>query len=285
MDTKKTRGFTLIELLVVVAVIALLMAVIIPALGKAKIYAQKVICKNDVRQQCLGIILYSNDNDSATPNFRGGAGGWMWDVSFHATNQLSEYAGFDENETFFCPANKDKKASDARFWQYQWLYSGTSPAGTMPFPQEVAIMDESVLNDAQLKSNYRVLPIVYLLDRLNNSGDSIMPQTLETGEPANWIRKLSNVKASGSKTMVMDAVISANSWQFTEITAGGIDELSGGMLRDSTNHLKRQTIGTPPNAGPAPEGSNVGYADGHVDWRDFEDMRHRRTTGGMRFWW
>ena len=284
MESKKTKGFTLIELLVVIAVIALLMAVIIPALGQAKIYAQKVICKNDLRQQCLGTVLYSNSNDSYVPNTSGGW--WLWDTSFWATQQLSEYAGFDDSETFFCPANKDKKFTDARFWQYRWLETGTSPAGSMPFPNEVPIMDESVLPLSQLQSYYRVLPIVYMFDKYNETtGDSNLNATLETGEDANWIRKLANVKSSGSKTMIMDAVLSESDWRFTEIEGGGIDTLSGYTLYDSTNHMSRQSIGTSPNIGPRPDGANVGYADGHVDWRGFENMRFRYYTNPVQFWW
>ncbi|MHC4237646.1 MAG: type II secretion system protein, partial [Planctomycetota bacterium] len=60
----KKRGFTLIELLVVIAVIALLLAILGPALGKAKIAAQRIMCSNNLKQQSLGIILYSTDNDS-----------------------------------------------------------------------------------------------------------------------------------------------------------------------------------------------------------------------------
>lgn len=289
IDRTIPKGFTLIELLVVIAVIALLMAIVIPSLGKAKVYAQKVICKNNLRQQCLGIMLYSNDYDTLVPNASGGY--WLWDISFENTQQLSRYAGFDDTETFFCAGNKNKKPTDARLWQYRWLEIGTHPAGTMPFPQEVGIADESFLAENQLQEYYRVLPIVYMLDKYDqNTGDSNLEPYLVTGEDAKWIRKLSNVRSAGSKIMVMDAVISGgNNWQFTEIANGGIDTLSDGMLMDDTNHISRQTIGTPPNKGPRPDGANIGYADSHVDWRDFDDMQHRYTSPGspadVWFWW
>jgi prepilin-type N-terminal cleavage/methylation domain-containing protein len=95
----KRRGFTLIELLVVIAIIALLLAVIMPALGKAKLVAQRIICSNNLKQQSVGIILYSNDHDSYVPN--NDMIGWLWDMTFEATKQLSDYAGFDNNKTFF----------------------------------------------------------------------------------------------------------------------------------------------------------------------------------------
>ena len=280
MENGKQKGFTLIELLVVISVIALLLSIIIPALGKAKETAQKVICKNNLRQQCLGTILYAKENDSFVPNTS--AGWWLWDVSFYSTNQLSQYAGFDDNKTFFCPSNSKKKATDARFWQYQWLWV----KGGAPYPNEVALDDESTLTEGELLNFYRVLPIVYMFDKYNeNTGESNLNQKLVTGKDAYWIRKLSDVRSSGSKIMIMDAVISADGWQFTEITGGGIDELSGGTLTDSTNHMSRHRIGIPPKQGPKPAGGNVAYADGHVDWKKFDSMQHQYTTTPVQFWW
>lgn len=67
MHVFKKTGFTLIELLVVIAIIALLMAITVAAVRKAKEKAQVVICSSNMRQVVYGLVAYTNDHEGHLP--------------------------------------------------------------------------------------------------------------------------------------------------------------------------------------------------------------------------
>jgi L-fucose mutarotase len=62
------RGFTLVELLVVIAIIALLMAVLLPALGKARTQAKRIVCLSGLKQLVMGWMAYAENNDGKLVN-------------------------------------------------------------------------------------------------------------------------------------------------------------------------------------------------------------------------
>jgi prepilin-type N-terminal cleavage/methylation domain-containing protein/prepilin-type processing-associated H-X9-DG protein len=64
---QRRNGFTLIELLVVIAIIALLMAILMPVLGKAKEQARTMVCRSNLKQYGIGLRMYLDENDYFFP--------------------------------------------------------------------------------------------------------------------------------------------------------------------------------------------------------------------------
>ena len=117
-DPVKQEGFTLIELLVVIAIIALLAAILIPVLHRARMQGQRVVCAANIRDMGRAIYLYGHDYDGLLPPmnedrrrqelgqveghytrwFRSGDGTW-WNLGF-----IWRAGIIRDGEVFYCPS-------------------------------------------------------------------------------------------------------------------------------------------------------------------------------------
>jgi prepilin-type N-terminal cleavage/methylation domain-containing protein/prepilin-type processing-associated H-X9-DG protein len=78
MHPKLKRAFTLIELLVVIAIIAILAAMLLPALTRAKLKGTQAYCLNNQKQLILALLMYGGDNKDKIPECLGLDGGGWW---------------------------------------------------------------------------------------------------------------------------------------------------------------------------------------------------------------
>ena len=127
-ERRRSRAFTLVELLVVIGIIAVLIAILLPALRKARDAANTTACASNLRQVAIAVLAYANDNKGRLPPSRINTGdqiypqGWFWSNELVRDGYVAAPAGVnsagrprDGANVFRCPSGIDEDLSFSGF--------------------------------------------------------------------------------------------------------------------------------------------------------------------------
>ena len=244
----------------VVAIIALLIAILLPALGKAKETVRRTTCATNLRAQAQSCAIYASQFNDTLPQFNlaGVNLNWFWDE----TAQFSEalLAGLPNSHTnmtdpnslrklFYCPSNTDQNTmmvNGVDLWHYP------NPPGTS------SVLGYGWLNDRGQGG----------LRASSGLGQTLAAQRLNP--PLGFESRMINVKWASQRELIFDAIISPN----TNPSLQDWTNVKGGFPNPhKTSHM----------GGNGPAGQNVAAFDNSVTWRKWKGSspQNNGTTAGV----
>jgi prepilin-type N-terminal cleavage/methylation domain-containing protein len=277
-DRSEAKAFTLIELLVVIAIIAILAALLLPALAKAKEKARRTLCMNNMHQIGIALNIYCGQfNDKLPVLTSSGGPTWVWDFPDYAA-QVMLKSGLNKS-TFYDPGTAPK-FTDVQNW------AGVDGAGTSPSGQTTGA-SSTLWGFGMPPGDNVTTPFHVAGYAFAFSGSGILEATNQN-KTLN-VEGVQNFPFTGATTsfspservVVADCILSVggatpgyqNPGNSYASIPGGFT-VNGAVYPHTSPHLN----------GAMPSGGSIGFKDSHVEWRLFQDMVPRTTSGSV-FWW
>lgn len=249
------EGFTLAELAVVIVVIGLLSILCVTAMAGAKRQSKIAVCANNIRQLVGASQIYANENQGILPTVPVGGAAWPWDLTM-APARFFLNVGL-QKKNFYCPST-EPRFTDWENWQAPgqarnlWDYSTNQTSGIHIAGYTLAYWGSLTLSPTNQNKTIQTEPI--------NIGGSYL------------------VVPTSQRVLVADVILSnGNGLPGYLRPENNYVSIAGGFyLTHLSAHLN----------GQIPAGHNLGFKDGHVEWRPFDATVVPRTGNIVPyFWW